>query len=283
MIRYTLTNGGSDAVSLRVCISEEHNTATSAQERLSYLLSILDTGTVRSQPPIIRRQWTDAELAVISRAVSPADAYQKYRAVFPDSTRTEYSVIKKYGKLRREWAELPKDDPEPAEMEHILAHHEIPDAPICTGDEVTLHEQEPEPEQDQPVISCRDHDEQKTHKKNSWLPDEDEVVRKAETLDEAIRMHGGAFPGKRTAGAIGARWRTMNPTPLQKIKDVAASTATSDLPARGANVRITGNVGRASGKTGTVIRRDQRIGEILVNAGNEGCVWLKPEDVEVME
>lgn len=277
MIRYTLTNGDSDAVSLRVCISEEHNTAAAAQARLSYLLSILDTGTVQAQPPIIRRRWTDTEEAVISRAVSPADAYQKYRAVFPDSTRTEYSVIKKYGKLRREWADLQKDDPEPAEMEHILAHHEIPDAPICTGDEVTLHEPEPE----QPVISCRDHDEQKTHKKNSWLPEEDEIVKSATTLEAAIRMHGGAFPGRRTAGAIGARWRLFYPTPLQKIKEIAA--ATSDLPARGANVRITGNVGRASGKTGTVIRRDQRIGEILVNAGNDGCVWLKPEDVEVME
>lgn len=267
MIRYTLTNGDSDAVTLRVCISEEHNTAAAAQARLSYLLSVLDPESVQAQPPIIRRRWEDAEIAVISRAVSPADAYQKYRAVFPDSTRTEYSVIKKYGKLRR--------------TEPVVVKASDIRIPVSTGDEVTLHEPlpEPEPEQDQPVISCRDHDTQKT-RKNAWLPDEDEIVKSAPTLEDAIRMHGGAFPGKRTPGAIGARWRTMNPTPLQKIKEIAAST--SDLPARGANVRITGQVGRASGKTGTVIRRDQRIGEILVNAGHEGCIWLKPGDVEVV-
>jgi len=267
-IKYTLTNNPnfSDTISLNFCIAEDYTTAREAQERLSFLLSVLDVGSA-PQPPIIRRQWTDAEIAVILGAATHNEAIQRYRTQFPTSTRTEYSITKKLTKLRR--------------TEPVVVKASDIKIPVSTVDEVTLHEPLPVPEQ--PVISCRDHDDQKTHKKNSWLPDEDEIVKSAPTLEDAIRMHGGAFPGKRTPGAIGARWRTMNPTQLQKLKEIAASTSTSDLPARGANVRITGQVGRASGKTGTVIRRDQRIGEILVNAGNEGCVWLKPTDVEAVE
>jgi len=48
-IKYTLTNNPnfSDTISLNFCIAEDYTTAREAQERLSFLLSILDVGSVQ--------------------------------------------------------------------------------------------------------------------------------------------------------------------------------------------------------------------------------------------
>jgi hypothetical protein len=151
---------------------------------------------------------------------------------------------------------VPEPDPEPAPI------------PISAGGEVTLHE---------PVEEVRE----STPRKNAWTPEEDDIVGKAPTPKDAITQYIAAFPGKRTPAAIDARWRKLNPSTLQKLNGVAASKP--ELPERGATVRIIGPAGGATGKTGTVIRRDQRIGEVLINLGSQdGCVWVKPEDVEVV-
>lgn len=151
---------------------------------------------------------------------------------------------------------------------------------VSTGEEVTLHEEiheevhkipEPSPTLEKPK-----------KRKDAWLPEEDDVLREASTAEVAEIRHGKAFPEKRTKSAIRLRWYKLNPFNTRPEKIHTSSKPT--LPERGARVRVITDIGRMpAGNTGKVIRRDERIGEVLVDLGPQnGCHWLKPEKVEVV-
>jgi len=249
MITYNLTNENfENVVKLRVCVHETFKTGPEAHARLDDIMTRLGDTTPPTPTPEPARSthapWTQQEIDAITCATSPTEAVRLYRGAHPDSQRTDYAVIKKYGKM-------PKGEPIPT--------------PVSTGDEVTLHDPIP-------ITSCADHAPMgPTLRKNAWLPEEDDVVREAPSSEEAARLHGVMFPGKRTPAAIDARWRKLNPTPLVK-----PTRAAQDPPKIGDRVRY-------RGKPGTIKQIDPKDGRVLILLDyNAGQVWTSPETVEMV-
>jgi hypothetical protein len=195
---------------------------------------------------------------------------------FGSKARLRFCVFEEFGTLVEAQVRL-------TQLLSLLSRDELPimetpvEAPVSTGEEVTLHEEIPQEPAPAP---------EKT-RKNAWVPEEDDVVRDSETPEVAMRRYEVSFPAKRTPAAIQARWYKLRPYDerLQKIHDeIEAVKPTPEMPERGATVRVITDIGRMpAGNTGKVIRRDERIGEVLVDLGpKNGCHWLSAEKVEVV-
>ena len=264
-------------------IEEEFEVAADAFARLDELKPMLGVkppthtttgGTIKPQEPEPEPvtkpwgNWSEEELAVISGATSPTDAATKYREAFPDSPRTDYAAVKKYGKMKQQ---------QPVEVK--ASDIRIP---------VTLHEPVEEVPEQEPI-------KKKKAYKNAWTPEEDAVVSSAPTIKDAITQYVARFGTKRSDMAIQSRWYVLNPADkrLQELhqKGIAqtpkehTTASNPELPERGAIVSIAEDMGRIrTGQTGKVIRRDTIVGEVLVDfgAGNGGCVWMAPEKVAVV-
>lgn len=262
-------------------------------------------GSLFLSPRSPQERWNGVELSAIRDAQSSRIAILEYRRVIPQSTRTDYAIARKYEKLRYglqqpgleigSGRELPPaSGPGPGE------------AILVAGNEVLSAAEIPEERPDSLEEKCEEcvpeAPEKRVHKvrkvrKDAWLPDEDEIVLRAVTADEAVRQHEAAYPGKRSRAAIVARWTKYHPDsaksaageereggPVQEPVDPVSPSGCPALPERGTVVRFTEAAGQVlPGKTGKVIRRDEFLGEVLVDLGaSDGSVWTPPQALEVM-
>lgn len=261
-IYVSIQTGHSGTYVLNCRIEETFDELGEAFARLDELKPMLGIGTPMQNPgtaPLTRvaaKHWSQEECDAIAGARSRREALQMYRATLPQMDRTDAGIIKQYCKLLKNQAAAP--------------------TPISAGDEVTQHEPEPEP------VADPDPEPSRKRPKNAWLPEEDDIIRDASSSAEAARLHTVVFPGKRTPAAINMRWRMFNQTSLQNLKEIAASKPA--LPGRDTIVRFTEAAGRVlPGKTGKVIRRDEFLGEVLVDLGaSDGSVWTPPQALEVV-
>lgn len=299
-------------------ISEVCDTPEEAFARVQELRKVVEIpandGSLFLSPRSPQERWNGVELSAIRDAQSSRIAILEYRRVFPQSTRTDRAIARKYEKLRYglqqpgleigSGRELPPaSGPGPGEAilvagNEVLSAAEIPEerpdsleekCEECVPGDVCAAVQETVPEAPEKRV--------RKVRKDAWMPDEDEIVLRAVTADEAARQHEAAYPGKRSRAAIVARWTKYHPDsaksaageereggPVQEPVDPVSPSGCPALPGRGTMVRFTEAAGQVlPGKTGKVIRRDEIQGEVLVDLGaSDGSVWTPPQALEVM-
>jgi len=99
-----------------------------------------------------------------------------------------------------------------------------------------------------------------------WTQEEDQTIKNCRTRDEAITAYLKTFGEKRTKSAIHTRWKRIKPNPKTPVIT------------RGDKVVIKT---KYSKKTGMVRKKDETGGDILVDLGIEGLLWVKSDDVEL--
>lgn len=267
-------------------ITKIFETPEEAFTRIQQVREVMGLTSEKCQPlplPTPGERWNDNELSTIQGAGTVRVAILQYRQAFPQSTRTDHAITKKYEKIR----------------------YGSQQPPLFTDQKYCVNDEDLQENIETPTYGCNKEEAEepplpqpktRTVRKDAWIPEEDHIILASTTLEEAITNYEATYPGKRTRLAITSRWKKHLLDQTTKSAEKTASACTSvavqqnsdpdpKIPERGACVRFTGSVGRAmKGMTGTVIRRDEFMGEVLVDLGvSHGSIWASPRDMEVVQ
>lgn len=148
-----------------------------------------------------RMQWSEEEDNVLRHAGCVSHARTNYRIAFPNSKRTDKGISIRYDRLATLSA--------PPTVSIMETDEPVPQEPLSTGMEVTLHDPIPEPAPIPPAP-------EKKVRKDAWTLEEDSIVRSTSTPEQAVSTYLSIFGNKRPPGAIQARWRNTHSSGTQE-------------------------------------------------------------------
>jgi hypothetical protein len=238
-------------------------------------------------PPQSKRKdgWSEDEMWVIARTDTLAEAVEAYRFRFPDSTRTDQAITSQWRKLRSQPPRIRK----PPQMADV--------APSQTYETAAPEFVEPEPD-DGALHTYTVPATRKPTNPNAWSDEEIEVIRRAQSADEASRLYSETYGiWKRSRSAVTSRWYKLRaageliapaPTP-DFVGDTAPVTQCDEDPVfavprpayrPGDRVRIKHALHR--GHTGEIVRYFPATENYLVAIdGLPDRIILRDKDLEV--
>ncbi|GEM_PF-6579713 len=180
--------------------------------------------------------WSDAEKDVVRVAQSKEDAWTRYQAAFPNSSRGKSTVTRWWD----QYHEVPKDTPpggisgdllteteKEADRQAAKAREELPGKKPTARQIIKAKAKKPEPREKRGGA----------HMENGkWSPDEIKAVAEIKDRETAVKAYRAAFPdSKRNDNAVGMKWyaidRQAKKEAKQKKKDAKVQkTAENVVP-----------------------------------------------------
>jgi hypothetical protein len=170
-------------------------------------------------------EWTKEELAAIRPAKTVMEARRLYRAEFPDSDRSKQAVKAKFTELKKAQAKpdisAGGSSPGPAEKARFLPKIDEKKLAEAVAGEMKKAVDNAKAGAGQNKQG-KDR-ERKPLEKNfdaaRWTEEERQIVRDAETREEAIATYQAKYPGARSDDAVGRQFYEMHPDKRSPITE----------------------------------------------------------------